>query len=68
MRHFKFHLKEHWEYPQSLDNLLPWTETISAHLGLWQNPTNVMKGADLHPNDHSIQLFTDALNEGWSTH
>ena len=25
MRPFQFHLKEHWRYPQSLDNLLPWT-------------------------------------------
>ena len=58
MRPFQFHLKEHWRYPQSLDNLLPW----------WQNPSNVMKGADLHPKDHSIQLFTDASNEGWGAH
>ena len=28
MRPFQFHLKEHWRYPQSLDNLLPWTETF----------------------------------------
>ena len=68
MRPFQFHLKEHWRYPQSLDSLLPWTETISAHLEWWQNPPNVMKGADLHPKDHSIQLFTDASNEGRSTH
>ena len=27
-----------------------------------------MRGADLHPKDHSIQLFTDASNEGWGTH
>ena len=27
-----------------------------------------MKGADLHPKDHSIQLFTDASNEGWGAH
>ena len=27
-----------------------------------------MKGTDLHPKDHSIQLFTDASNEGWGTH
>ena len=33
-----------------------------------QNPTNVMKGADLHPKDHSIQLFTDSSNEGWGDH
>ena len=32
MRPFQFHLKEHWRYPQSLDNLLPWTEAIVAHL------------------------------------
>ena len=49
MRPFQFHLKEHWRYPQLLDSLLPWTETISAHLDWWQNPTNVMRGADLHP-------------------
>ena len=58
----------HWIYPQSLDNLLPWTDVISAHLDWWQNPANVMKGADLHPKDHSIQLFTDASNEGWGAH
>ena len=68
MRPFQFHLKEHWRYPQLLDSLLPWTEMISAHLDWWQNPANVMKGADLHPKDHSIQLFTDASNEGWGAH
>ena len=65
MRPFQFHLKEHWKFPQSLDSLLPWTEMLSAHLDWWQNPVNVMKGADLHPKEHSIQLFTDASNEGW---
>ena len=68
MRPFKFHLKEHWRYPQSLDSLLPWTEAISAHLDWWQNPTNVMRGADLHPKDYSIQLFTDPSNKGWGAH
>ena len=68
MRPLQFHLKEHWRYPQSLDSLLPWTEAIAAHLDWWQNPSNVMKGADLHPKDHSIQLFTDASNEGWGAH
>ena len=68
MRPFQFHLKEHWRYPQSLYNLLPWTEAIAAHLDWWQKPSNVMKGADLHPKDHSIQLFTDASNEGWGPH
>ena len=68
MRPFQFHLEEHWRYPQSLDGLLPWTEMISAHLDWWQNPANVMRGADLHPKDHNIQLFTDASNEGWGAH
>ena len=27
-----------------------------------------MKGADLHPKGHSMQLFTDASNEGWGAH
>ena len=64
----QFHLKEHWRYPQSLDSLLPWTEAIAAHLDWWPNPSNVMRGADLHPKDHSIQLFTDASNEVWGAH
>ena len=64
MRPFQFHLKEHWRFPQLMDSLLPWTETISAHLEWWQNPTNVMKGTDLHLKDHSIQLFTDTSNKG----
>ena len=68
MRPFQFHLQEHWRYPQLLDKLLPWTEAIAAHLDWWKNPSNVMKGADLHPKDHSIQLLTDASNEGWSAH
>ena len=68
MRPFQFHLKEHWRYPQLLDSLLPWTEAIAAHLDWWQNPSNMMRGADLHPKDHSIQLFTDASNEGWGAH
>ena len=45
-----------------------WTDAIVAHLDWWQNSSNVMKGADLHPKDHSIQLFTDASNEGWGAH
>ena len=52
----------------SLDNLFPWTEAIVAHLDWLQNPSNVMKGSDLHPKDHSIQLFTDASNDGWGAH
>ena len=28
----------------------------------------MMRCLDLHPKDHSIQLFTDASNKGWGTH
>ena len=68
MRPFQFHIKEHWRYPQLLDSLLPLSETISDHLEWWQNPTNMMKGANLYPKDHSIQIFTDASNEGLGAH
>ena len=68
MRPCQFHLKEHWRYPQSLYSLLPWTEAIAAHLDWWQNPPNVMRSADLHLKDHSIQLFTDASNKDWGAH
>ena len=37
-------------------------------LDWWQNPSNMMRGADLHPKDHSIQLFTDASNKNWGAH
>ena len=30
--------------------------------------SNVMKVADLHTKDHSIQLFTDPSNKGWGAH
>ena len=39
-------------------------------LRLVAEPHIVMRGAefDLHLKDHSIQLFTDASNEGWGAH
>ena len=64
MRPFQWHLKENWKFPKSLDKLLPWTNTIVAHLDEWQNLKNVLKGVNLHPQEHNIQLFTDTLNIG----
>ena len=58
MRPFQFHLKEHWKYPQSLNNLLPWTEAISAHLNWWQNPSNVMIGINKQGGTHSAEMCT----------
>ena len=63
-----FHLKENWKFPQSLNNLLPWPETISAHLDWWQNPISVMNGLDHHPKDHNVLIFTDASNVSWGAH
>ena len=60
IRPFQWHLKENWTFPQSLDKLLPWSDSIIAHLDWWQNPQNVLKGADLHPQEHNVQVFTDA--------
>ena len=34
---------------------------LPTHL---QNPINVIKGTNLHPKDHRIQIFTDASNKG----
>ena len=33
---------------------LPWLESISAYLEWWQNPVNVMKGANLYPKDQRL--------------
>ena len=68
MRNFQFQHKERWRYPRSLKTLFPWSENISAHLEWWQNPANLMKGANLHPKDYSIQLFTDTSNKGGGAH
>ena len=65
---FQFHLEEHWRYPKLLDSLLPWSDTISVHLGWWQNPISLMRCADLQPKVHNIQIFTDTSNEGWAYH
>ena len=56
MRPFQFHLKEHWRYPQSLDNLLPWTDVISAHLDWWQNPANAQTFIPKTTVSNSLQM------------
>ena len=68
MRPFQWHLKENWKFLQLLDKLLPWTYTRIAHLDWWQSPQNIFKSTDLHPQEHNIQLFTNASNIDWGTH
>ena len=48
--------------PPSLDR------SHCSTLRLVAKSLKVISGADLHPKDHSIQLFTDASNEGWGAH
>ena len=67
-RTFQWHLNENWTMPQLLDKPLPWSDSIIAHLDCWQNPQNVLKGVDLHPQEHNVQVFTDASNVGWGAH
>ena len=40
-----------------MDILLPLSETISADLEWWQNPANVIKGANLHPRPQYPNLY-----------
>ena len=68
MRPFQFHLNGALEISSVIGQPPSLDRNHSAHLEWWQNPTNVMKGSDLHPKDHSIQLFTDASKKGWGTH
>ena len=35
--------------------------SVAGQLDWWQNPTNVMRGADLHPKDHSINLYKGSV-------
>ena len=41
---------------------------LQPHLDWWLNKENVLRGQPLHPLGHALQIFTDALNEGWGAH
>ena len=63
----QFHLKEHWRYPQSLDSLLPWTETISAHLECWQIPQRDERCSPSSQRPQYLTLYR-CLKQGWGAH
>ena len=65
MRPFQFHLKEHWRYPQSLDSLLPWTETISAHLEQIPQCNEMCSPSSQRPQ--YLTLYRH-LKQGWGAH
>ena len=63
MRPFQFHLKEHWRYPQSLDNLLPWSDYFSsprvvAKFRKYEEGRRPSLQRPQYPNQ----------NEGWGAH
>ena len=39
--------------------------SLYSNLDWWNNPTSVMKGVDLHPKDHIMQLFTEGSSKDW---
>ena len=68
MRPIQWHLKNHWHIPESLEKVIPIPRSLHHHLLWWLKEENVLPGQHLHPLRHAVQIFTDALNEGWSAH
>ena len=68
MRPIQWHLKRHWHVPESLEKVIPLPHSLHPHLDWWLKESNVLRGQPLHPLQHALQLFTDAVNEGWGAH
>ena len=68
MRPVQWHLKRHWHVPESLEKTIPIPLSLYPHLDWWLEENNVLKGQPLHPLQHTLQMFTDASNEGWGAH
>ena len=68
MRPLQWHLKKNWHVPEVLEKVIPVPQSLHPHLDWWLDENNVLKGQPLHPLQHAVQLFTDALNEGWGAH
>ena len=68
MRPFQFHFKEHWRFPQPLDSLLLGQRQFQLTYSGGKIRKKLLKGSDIHPKDHSNQLFTDASYKGWGAH
>ena len=54
--------------PQSFGEGYSGSAVSPPPLRLVLEESNVLKGQPLHPLQHALQLFTDALNEGWGAH
>ena len=68
MKPIQWHLKKNWHVPEVLEKVIPILQALLPHLDWWLDETNVLRGQPLHPLQHSVQLFTDASNEGWGAH
>ena len=62
---FQWFLKSNWQFPQSLDKIVPISQLIKEHLAGWMDPQNVLKGSNLHQKEHNMLMFTDASEKGW---
>ena len=68
MRPIQWHLKHHCHIPEALEKIIPIPQSLHPHLDWWLDKNNVLRGQPLHPLQHTLQLFTDASNEGWGAH
>ena len=68
MRPIQWHLKNNWRVPESLEKVIPIPSSLHTHLQWWLSEDNVLTGQPLHPIKHALQIFTDALKEGWGAH
>ena len=68
MRPIQWHLKNNWRVPESLEKVIPIPKSLRPHLKWWLEEDNVLQGQPLHSLRHTMQIFTDASKERWSTH
>ena len=68
MRPIKWHLKNNWRVPESLDKVIPVPRSLHPHLRWWLEESSVLLGQPLHTLKHALQIFIDVSKEGWGTH
>ena len=68
MRPIQWHLKNNWRVPESLEKVIPVPRSLHPHLRWWLEESNMHPGQPLQPKKHALQIFTDALKEGWDAH
>ena len=52
----------------ALEKVIPIPKSLHPHPKWWLEEDNVLQGQLLHPLKHALQIFTDALKEGWGAH